>query len=370
MSFYFTNLRRRGFTLIELLVVIAIIAVLIALLLPAVQQAREAARRTQCKNSLKQLGLAMHNYHDTFLSLPFGEMLSDPTFAPHPNIGNGGQRHSGFVPMLPYFEQGPLFQQISAVSFSRVPWDGGFAPFTAKIPMLLCPSDADTSVGGNIGKTNYMFSRGDSAWDHNQWSGNGGRGFRGMFCGVGDNWQDNSQGRCKAFGDITDGLSNSIAMSERIKAKGNSNKVKDGGTAIRVGATMRETNPSLCLAQISNGLYTGEARHWVGTRWPDGAPAFTGHTTVLGPNKGSCTQNDWDGEDGIYEPSSHHTGGVQVLMGDGAVRFVSDNINTGNTTCGVPDGNGPFCTGKGGPSPYGVWGALGSVSGGDITGDF
>src|SRR5690606_26614187 len=202
-------LSRRGFTLIELLVVIAIIAVLIALLLPAVQQAREAARRTQCKNNLKQLGLALHNYHDTFGSLPFGG---------GGDLGTGtARRQSGFIGMLPYLEQGPLYEQISGpftdgtntwLPFGAVPWDGDYTPWQAKIPMLLCPSDADTTEGGALGKTNYMFSRGDSPWDHNNWAGSGGRGMRGMFSG---NY------KVKRFGDITDGLSNTIGMSERIK---------------------------------------------------------------------------------------------------------------------------------------------------------
>jgi len=348
------NLRRRGFTLIELLVVIAIIAVLIALLLPAVQQAREAARRTQCKNNLKQMGLAIHNYHDTYNAVPIAEGMSDLP---------GGQRHSGFVGMLPFFEQGPLYQQVSAVGFQRVPWDTGFAPFTAKIPMLLCPSDADTSEGGAIGKTNYMFSRGDSTWDHNQWVGNGGRGFRGFFVGLGDG-NDGSMGRARKFGDVIDGLSNTIAMGEAIKAKGGGSKrLMDGGIATGIGATFRETNPSLCQQTVdANKNYTTGVGHWRGTRWPDGAPAFTGMTTVLGPNKASCTQGGWDGEDGIYEPSSNHTGGVQVLMGDGAVRFVSENVNTGNTSVPAPH--------TGGQSPFGVWGALGSVNGGEAVSDF
>jgi prepilin-type N-terminal cleavage/methylation domain-containing protein/prepilin-type processing-associated H-X9-DG protein len=357
MNLFIRSLRRRAFTLIELLVVIAIIAVLIALLLPAVQQAREAARRTQCKNNLKQLGLALHNYHDTFGSLPFGEG----------NVGGGGgQRHSPFVSMLPQIEQGPLFQQIAAVQFSRVPWDTGFAPFNQTIPMLLCPSDGDTTQGGSIGKTNYAFSRGDSCWDHNEWTGNGGRGLRGMFSG---------NHRVHKFGDVVDGLSNTIAAGERVKAKDNGNNVLDGGTATGVGGTFVHNTPALCLQQVNaQRNYTGGVGRWGGTRWPDGAPAFTGMTTVLGPNKASCTQGGWDGEDGIYEPSSNHNGGVQVLMGDGAVRFVSENINTGNSTCPPPDGSeggGTPCGGIwGGPSPYGVWGALGSVAGHDIATDF
>ncbi len=344
-----------GFTLIELLVVIAIIAVLIALLLPAVQQAREAARRTQCKNNLKQLGLAMHNYHDVYNMLPMGEGL--------PNNGPGGQRHSGFVGMLPYFDQAPLYNQVAAVGFQRVPWDTGFAPFNQKLPGILCPSDFGSSPLSNpTGKTNYMFSRGDSPWDHNEWTGNGGRGLRGMFSG---------NSRCRTFAQVTDGLSNSIAMSERTLAQGTSN-VLDGGTATNQGGTFAHNSPSSCLAVLGAGktYASGSPQGWGGTRWPDGAPAFTGVTTVLGPNKVSCTQNSWDGEDGIYEPLSRHTGGVHCLFGDGTVRFISDNIDVGNSACPPPDGSaggGTPCTTWGGRSPYGVWGALGSVNGGDTA---
>lgn len=341
--------RRLAFTLIELLVVIAIIAVLIALLLPAVQQAREAARRSQCKNNLKQLGLALHNYHDTFGKLPFGEGRECSPCQ--------GRRYSGFVGLLPYFDQAPLFNQIAAANFNNVPWDGGFAPWQVQMPMLLCPSDSLTDRNNPIKKTNYMFCRGDSAWDHNQWAPNGGRGLRGMFTG-------NSQN--KSFRDATDGLSNSIAMSERIQAK-SGNFVRNGGTATGVGNSMVQSNPSLCLGQINaNKQYTGGVGAWGGGRWTDGAPAFTGCTTVLGPNKGSCTQGGWDGEDGIYEPSSVHVGGVHCLMGDGAVRFISENINTGNIASPPPDGPGQ----PNGPSPYGVWGSLGSIRGGDVVGDF
>lgn len=338
--------RRLAFTLIELLVVIAIIAVLIALLLPAVQQAREAARRSQCKNNMKQLGLAIHNYHDTFGVIPWGEGRTG---------GGGGRRYSGFVGMLPYFDQAPLFNQFAAANFNNVPWDGGFAPNLVQMPVLLCPSDS-TPQGG-IGKANYAFSRGDSAWDNNEWAGNGGRGFRGFFA---------SNSYKRSFRDVTDGLSTTIAMSERIIAKGSGNQVSKGGTATGVGGAMAQTNPSLCTAQVVNKAYTGGVAHWGGTRWTDGAPAFSGVTTIIGPNKGSCTQGGWDGEDGVYEPSSIHVGGVHVLMGDGAVRFVSENISTGNTAAPAPDGPGQ----PNGPSPYGVWGSIGSARGGDVSGEF
>jgi prepilin-type processing-associated H-X9-DG protein len=297
----------------------------------------------QCSNNLKQLGLALHNYEIANKKLPFGEFYNSV-------------RHSGFVGMLPYVEQGPLFNQIAAVNFNRVAWDGGFAPFNAEIPFFHCPSDVSKPRGTtDIGRTNYMFSRGDSAWDHNEWAGNGGRGQRGMFSG---------QALCRGLRDVTDGLSNSISMSERTLGQQGLN-VLDGGTVTGIGDNFRNNNPSDCYSRVTGGAKryaNGTAvSFWAGMRWTDGAPAFTGCTTVLGPNKASCTQGGWDGEDGLYEPMSRHTGGVQCLFGDGAVRFIAEQIDTGNITSPPPDAPGqPFSV-----SPYGVWGALGSVRGGD-----
>lgn len=210
----FSALRRRsrGFTLIELLVVIAIIAVLIALLLPAVQQAREAARRTQCKNNLKQLGLALHNYHDTFNTFTPRATGSD---CPGGSGGNC-QWKSGFVGLLPFFEQAPLFQKIAAGGQMEngntyppggpTPWDGGYPPWRQQLTMLVCPSDVSPSQSSfGIGVTNYMFSVGDSI-RFGHWERTG----RGLF----------PQVRGTRFGDITDGTSNTIAMGERCRWTG------------------------------------------------------------------------------------------------------------------------------------------------------
>lgn len=372
-----TSVRKQsGFTLIELLVVIAIIAILVALLLPAVQQAREAARRTQCRNNLKQLGIAIHNYHDTYGRIPSAESHSDYNFGAGVK---GPRRYSAYIGLLPYIEQANVFNAIMTEvqrqgNGQPVPWNTGFAPFTTKLPAILCPSDPDTTQGGTIGKTNYMFSRGDGNWDHNQWSGNGGRGQRGFFTSSG-NGRDGTNGISRSFRDIVDGLSNTIAMSERSKGQGGKRAPRDGALSINNGGAMRD-NPASVLAKLVNGELQGDVRHWSGTRWPDGAPAFTGMTTQLGPNKGSYVQGGWDGEDGIYEPSSRHTGGVLCLMGDGSVTFVSENIDTGNTACPGPDNprniRSGICTqfSHMGRSPYGVWGALGSANGGETVGDF
>jgi prepilin-type N-terminal cleavage/methylation domain-containing protein len=362
--------RKRGFTLIELLVVIAIIAVLIALLLPAVQQAREAARRTQCKNNMKQLGLAMFNYHDTFNVFPMSSLAAG---------GPGGQRQSAFVQMLPYIDQAPLWNlgQSGGVTASVngtgnyynnnwVPWDGNHRVPTAKIPAFLCPSDGDSTVQLPLQGTNYGTCRGDTVWDHTpQWNGNGGRGLRGMFVG------GNGPSGTHATRDVTDGLSNTIAMGEMIKAKQGCTTIKTGAISTAFDQGTLRGNPAICLTDMSSNNGPGTVNtptNWRGLRWADGAPAYTGITTILGPNKISCPSNGGDDRDGILEPSSLHTGGVQVLMGDGTVRFISENINTGNPTLTNPpggSGNAP-----GGVSVYGVWGALGSINGGDTVGEF
>ncbi len=354
-----------GFTLVELLVVIAIIGILVGLLLPAVQAAREAARRMSCGNNMKQLGLAIHNYESTYKRAPVGGFFPDPaaTFS--------FRRTSGHIAFLPYMEQSALYdrivgdyQQRTATQLSNgamSPWDTGYAPFRTRIPTLQCPSDNYRPDNPNdIGPTNYMFSRGDTTWDHNpNWNGNGQRGLRGFFA---------CNQRYGEFSNVMDGLSNTIAMSERVVARpGGRRLVKEGGTAVNLGAAFRNDNPALCIApsNVSGGIYVGGVGEWGGRRWTDGAPAFTGCTTILGPNKGSCTQGGWDGEDGIYEPSSYHTGGVQTVFGDGSVRFISDSIDTGNTSLPPPDHPSMGRVN----SPYGTWGALGSIKGKDSVGN-
>ncbi len=355
--------RRRAFTLIELLVVIAIIAILVALLLPAVQQAREAARRSQCKNNLKQLGIAIHNYHDVHSVAPLGSTIA----------GGGGnnqfRRFSAHLGLLPFSEQAGLYEDsnnhLDIPGGDTAGWNNGVPAVVAKLPTLLCPSDPTSAVDAAKAHTNYMFSHGDNAWDQNPaWNGNGGRGIRGFFTCIRD---DGQGGRARNFRDVTDGLSNTVMMGERIVAQPGGNSIQDGTTTTAVGNGGRD-NPSNCLASVgANGVYntvgnaTGSAL--AGTRAFDGAPPFTTVNTVIAPNGPSCkngNDNNHD-RDGIMTMSSRHAGGAHVVLADGAVRFISDSIDTGNQTAN------PVTSG---PSPYGVWGALGTVGGSEDLGDF
>ena len=350
--------RRRGFTLIELLVVIAIIAVLIALLLPAVQQAREAARRTQCKNNLKQLGLALHNYHGTyqvFVSITGG------TGGPPGEVVANHHHLSGLVPLLPYYEQGPLFEKIASpltvggTTFpagGANPWRSDYPPWARQIGNLLCPSDPAPSKGteGGCGDTNYAFCTGDSVVT-SMYSTNP----RGIF----------GHNTCQSIADISDGTSNTIAMAELTRKTGSHSL--HGSMAANVSGV--STDPTVCLALVSGNQFIASADTEQpshdgsrGRTWSDGRTVWCGFNTVLPPNSPSCTAgaNTWS--DGVYSAASHHTGIVQVVMADGSVRAISENISTGNLTAPDP-GN------AGGQSPYGVWGALGSRSGGEVVGE-
>ncbi|ODA30065.1 DUF1559 domain-containing protein [Planctopirus hydrillae] len=352
---HFPRLNRRGFTLIELLVVIAIIAILIALLLPAVQQAREAARRTQCRNNLKQLGLALHNYHDTF-----GVFAPRQTGSGTPvNTTPGAElrtRISGIVSLLPYLDQTPLFNQIQ--TGGQVPWAGG-TYWVRDLPALMCPSDTLSAppAGGLIGRYNYMFSSGDSI------TSSGGNGSsttpivvqsRGMFGSL----------VCYGVRDALDGTSNTIAMAEGVRPTGTN-------TRGMLSATAGIANPAACTALFDRSTGTFPGGGWTGDtswgyRWGDGAGFFNGFTTAIAPNGPACSQNGsaghWNGT--VNTAGSRHTGGVHALMTDGAVRFISENINTGDQSAAWMGAT------AGGPSPYGVWGALGSRAGGETTADF
>lgn len=359
---------RSGFTLIELLVVIAIIAVLIALLLPAVQQAREAARRSQCKNQLKQLGLALHNYHDVHRVFPYrqggtGTAADEESASGNTNHNAGG----GMIMLLPYIDQQALYNQVVSGSptFGPVPWDVSFAPWKAKIPMLLCPSDSSPStlgdaVYGTQGKGNYVFCGGDwfTPGDGEAGSARSRGGYhvddknpRGMF-GF----------RTKiSMRDLTDGSSNTIAMSERAF----SNNERDVIGSIAVSQSDLLANPGSCRGTRSGSSYSSgiTITRRTGANWANGCPFFSGFNTILPPNSPSCAVTNWGGNWGVLPPTSRHTGGAQVLMGDGAVRFVSENIEAGNPTTAVPAATA-------GISPYGTWGALGSKGGGEVVAEF
>lgn len=310
-------LRRRGFTLIELLVVIAIIAVLIALLLPAVQQAREAARRSQCKNNLKQVGLALHNYHDTFSVFPasgyaVGPGASDSmTGTTTPAIAKQANT-SGFVMLLPQLEQAPMFTNWSFNDAASLSYNGathsassvlGNPDVNAQISMksmqvLTCPSDNGSpfytgkdqyyaislnNPGGY--KSNYEFSVNYNIYnDPHYWQCMLTPYTRALF------GFDTASG----IRDVTDGTSNTAAMIEQTREKYNG---RVGGWSYR------------CWVNIGVDLA------WVKINGWDYAPG-TGSNYQVG------RLGQW------ASAGSLHTGGCHVLLADGAVRFVSENIDT------------------------------------------
>ncbi len=330
---------RRAFTLIELLVVIAIIGILVALLLPAVQAAREAARRTQCSNNLRQWGLALHNFHDTHGKVP--PMYGRVGFSTEGAANT--QYVSGLLHMLPFIEQANLFDTYGG----GVPWDSPVGTFEkTQLSVLLCPSsrnpthDKSTKAGSH-----YIMCGGDEykiAYNADP---------RGMFALL------NNRPPQIGFADIADGLSNTIAMSEQITPTGPDSL---GWVAAKISSEI----PVDCLSTFTDRyvvdvLYGGGSDRDRTSRWVDGRPYFVGFQTILPPNSPSCIKAG-EGGDGLMSASSEHPGGVTVLMADGSVRFVEETIDCGDLSKKAPRNNRA-------PTVYGVWGALGSKAGGELT---
>jgi prepilin-type N-terminal cleavage/methylation domain-containing protein/prepilin-type processing-associated H-X9-DG protein len=321
--------RRSGFTLIELLVVIAIIAVLIALLLPAVQQAREAARRTQCKNNLKQLGLALHNYTDTYGGFPMGK---NTTVA-----GVSATNLPAQARILPYIDQGNLYAQINFnVAGSNAL---NAIPFAVTLPAFRCPSDADNMQAVVGGRSNYYTNTGTGVLNGLPPTLASDSNF-GLPAPNGVIYQDSYT----RFGDISDGTSTTALMSERRLGDGSN------GIATRETDTFQPgTHPSNddevwndCHSMNVNDL-TKQGKSNAGAPWlvPDHTTTYYYHT--MGPNDLSC----------MFPPgriattaNSRHTGGVHVLLCDGSVRFASSSIDLK------------------------VWRAVGTRNGSETIGDF
>jgi len=331
-----------GFTLIELLVVISIIGILIALLLPAVQAVREAARSAQCRNNLKQIGVALHSYHEAHGVLPFG--CGPDRDRGTSSLGTpGDQRYSAHSQFLPFLEERGVHDLID---FKVAP----FHPYAnaatgieevyrrprelvvngnaaaATISVFLCPSDSDR-LKSPWGHTNYRTCNGST------WSGRAGNGMFGQ----------NSSTR---FAAVHDGLSQTAMVSERVKGTWNHGVTDPLSDLYYLGGGWTEESfVRKCASLTPRSVQTMWEDICSGQTWLEGNMNWTRYNHVLPPNRIACKTNlTWDGV--AMPASSRHPGGVNLLLGDGSARFVNEKVDEQ------------------------TWRALGSIAGRELPGDF
>jgi type II secretory pathway pseudopilin PulG len=361
----------RAFSLVELLIVIAVVLLLVGISMSGLQAARESARRLCCAANLRDLGLGLQHHHQALGVLPpswggpdstaTSMWGSPPERKPYPGPGVGGA--SGFVMLLPYTGELAL-----AAAIDSAGWPMTLEPIytAARIPALLCPSDPSPR------SHNYLFSIGDR--------------YRGFWPGFTVPPADNAGFQASIRGlfglqsrvrleSVRDGLSHTIAMSECVIPRGLGRSVPQHGsdagirysdgqseavTNDRFAVSFSHESPADCLARFHQGAFRPGTVLMVMNRspgwlWSQGRPSYVSFSTVLPPNGPRCNHYLVAGS---LTPQSRHPGGVLGLMADGAVRFIADDIDAGDPS--LPDR-------QTGPSPYGVWGALGSRAGAEVT---